>query len=272
MPETIYKKDLQLAERKQFDEEEQALMDTRTSRTAIVTAATRELTPGIWQMIEKMAPVMYKAHLFGVTSADQAAAIMLKGYELGLSMTASFELVQVIQGKPALSPRGAMALLLSNPLVVDIEITRIEEKGKFVGYSCYMERTGGFNHTAKFTMEMAAKAGLVKPDSGWMKYEENMCLWRAIGFAADVVFPDVTAGMTTLMKAPEMYGVALTEGGDVVDVTPQPVPAVDPVQAELSVLITQYGADSVLIAGNGKIPTTMEEIESVRKTLQEVQP
>ena len=54
-----------------------------------------------------------------------------------------------------------------------------------------------------------------------------MCLWRTVGFAADVVFPDVTAGMTTLMKAPEMYGVALTEGGDVIDATPASV-NVDP--------------------------------------------
>src|SRR3990167_3398040 len=80
----------------------------------VPTAATRELTPAIWHMIEIMSPVMHKAHLFGVTSPEQAAAIMLKGYELGLSVTASFEFVQVIQGKPSLSPRGAMAILLSS--------------------------------------------------------------------------------------------------------------------------------------------------------------
>ena len=33
----------------------------------IPTAATRELTPAIWRMIGEMAPVMYKAQLFGVT-------------------------------------------------------------------------------------------------------------------------------------------------------------------------------------------------------------
>jgi len=230
--------------------------------TIVPTAATRELTPGIWAMIEKMAPVMHKAHLFGVMSPEQAAAIMLKGYELGLSMTASFELVQVIQGKPALSPRGAMALLLSNPFVKEIKINRLEDKGKFFGYECVMTRTTGFSHTSKFTMEMAAKAGLLKPDSGWMKYEENMCLWRAIGFAADVVFPDVTAGMTTLMKAPEIYGVALTEGGDVVHVV---ATNIDPLQE----LVTQYGAEAVMQANDGKIPVN-GEIETVRQKLEAV--
>lgn len=228
---------------------------------AITTAATRELTPAIWHMIGEMAPVMYKAHLFDVRSADQAAAIMLKGYELGLSMTASFEFVQVIQGKPALSPRGAMALLLSNPLVKSVTMTRLEDKGKFTGYECRMERVNGFQFVGRFTLEDATRAGLMKPDSGWAKYPENMCLWRAVGFAADVVFPDVTAGMTTLMKAPEMYGVALTEGGDVIDATPVTVNT-DPLQE----LITEFGAEAVMQA-HGGIPTTPEEIEKVREKL-----
>jgi len=233
---------------------------------AITTAATRELTPAIWRMIGEMAPVMYKAHLFGVTSDAQAAAIMLKGFELGLSMTAAFEFIQVIQGKPALSPRGAMALLLSNPLVKGITIERIDNKGVFIGYECRMERVNGFMFVGRFTMEDAMRAGLVKPDSGWAKYPENMCLWRAVGFAADVVFPDVTAGMTTLMKAPEMYGVALTEGGDVIQVEAQPVTVnVDPLQA----LIDDFGAERIMeVCG---MPTTPEEIKAAREKLEATQ-
>jgi hypothetical protein len=231
--------------------------------TAIVTAATRELTPGIWAMIEKMAPAMYRSRLFGVTSVEQAAAIMLKGYELGLSMTASFELVQVIQGKPALSPRGAMAILLNNPTIEEITIKRIDEKGAFIGYECTMSRNTGFAYTARFTMDDAKRAGLVKPDSGWSKYPENMCLWRAVGFAADVVAPDITAGMTTLMKAPEMYGVALTADGDIVDALPVTVPTTDPLQE----LVNQFGAEAVMQANEGRIPVN-GEVEEVRRKLE----
>ena len=233
--------------------------------TAIVpTAATRELTPGIWAMIEKMSPVMHQAHLFGVTSPAQAAAIMLKGYELGLSITASFELIHVIDGKPGLSPRGAMALLHSNPLVKEIKITRLEDKGKFIGYECFMSRSdNGFSHTSRFTLDDATRAGLMKPNSGWQKYPENMCMYRAIGFAADVVAPDVTAGMTNIMKAPEMYGVALSEGGDIIDVVPQAVPSTDPLQE----LVTQYGAEAVMQANEGRIPVN-GEIAEVRAKLE----
>ena len=231
----------------------------------VPTAATRELTPGIWQMIEKMAPAMYRSHLFGVTSIEQAEAIMLKGYELGLSMTASFELVQVIQGKPALSPRGAMAILLSSPVMKDIQIKRLADGNKFIGYECAMERVNGFKYTGKFTMADAQNAGLVKPDSGWQKYPENMCLWRAVGFAADVVAPDVTAGMTTLMKAPEAYGVALTQGGDVIDAPV--IVNVDPLQE----LIDKYGIDSVVTAANGIAGTPEQIATEVRAKLEQAQ-
>lgn len=239
-------------------------IDVAITTLAVTNAATRELTPGIERMIWEMAPRMYRARLFGVVSPEQAYAIMLKGYELGLSTTASFEFVQVVQGKPALSPRGAMALLLSNPLVEEIKIDKlVDNNGVFIGYECSMSRKGGFHFVGKFTLEDANRAGLIKPDSGWAKYPENMCMWRAVGFAADVVFPDITAGMTTLMKAPEMYGVSLTEGGDVIEgvtVTANP----------LNDLLAKYPAGEILAANDGKIPSTPEEIEAVARKLEEV--
>jgi hypothetical protein len=161
-----------------------------------------------------------------------------------------------------------MALLLSSPLVSNIVIVRIEDKGKFIGYECTMTRANnGFKHTARFTMDDATRAGLNKPDSGWSKYPENMCLWRAVGFAADVVAPDVTAGMTTLMKAPEMYGVVLTEQGDVIDAPSVTVPSVDPLQA----LIEEFGAEAIMKANDGQIPTN-GQVEEVRKKLEAAAP
>jgi len=225
-----------------------------TTALAIQTAATRELTPGIEHMIWEIAPRMHKAHLFGVMSPEQAYAIMIKGFDCGFSITASFDFVQVIGGKPSVNPRGALALLLSNPLVEKIEIKRLANDKTFIGYECFMSRANnGLSFTGRFTMDDATRAGLNKADSGWAKYPENMCMWRAIGFAADVVFPDVTAGMTTLMKAPEMYGVALTEGGDVIEAVA--TPSVDPLQE----LIDKFGAEKILSVC-GKVPSGAQEI------------
>lgn len=236
----------------------------QTTALAVTTAATRELTPAIWRMIGEMAPVMYKAHMFGVTSPEQAAAIMLKGYECGLSMTASFEFVKVILGKPELIPRGALAIIHGSPLVKEIIINRlVDDKAKFIGYECSMTRSNGFTYKSRFTMEMARKAGLVKAGSAWESYEENMCLYRTIGFTADIVAPDVTAGMTTLMKAPEMFGVALSESGDVIEATAVSVPSVDPLQE----LIEQYGAEKILSTYQ-RIPATPAEVAEARAMLE----
>jgi hypothetical protein len=237
-----------------------------SSIAPLALSTNRDLTPGVWKMIGEMAPVMFKSRLFGVMSQEQAAAIMLKGFELGLSVTASFEFVQVIQGKPSLSPRGAMAILLSSNVVKEIKINRlIDAKGVFLGYECTMTRNTGFTHTSKFTLADADRAGLIKPGGGWVTYPENMCMWRAVGFAADVVAPDIIAGMTTLMKMPEAYGVSLTEQGDVIEAVSTPVSVVT-----MNDLLAKWPAEQILTANDGKIPTTTEEIEAVIKKLESV--
>jgi len=265
---------------KQTTEQTEAQQPQRTELSIVSdpqsnSLSVRELTPDIWQMINQMAPVMYKSRLFGVTSSEAAGAIMLKGYEMGLSITASFELIQVIQGKPGLSPRGAMALLLNSPKIKTIKVEKIVKDGKFVGFSCYMERVNGFGYTATFTLDDAKKADLVKPGSGWEKYPENMCQWRAIGFAADVVAPDITSGMTNIMKMPEQYGVALTEGGDVIEATATTVIDAQPVQSvptsqsniTLEMLVDLYGAEAIMIANEGKIPADQAEVNEVASKL-----
>ncbi len=247
---------------------------------ALIPVGQRELTPNIWQMINEMAPVMHQSRLFGVASKEAAAAIMLKGYELGLSITASFEFVQVVEGKPSLSPRGALALLHNSPEIKRLEVKRLEANGGFIGYACYMERANGFSYMARYTLEDAKRAGLIKPRSGWEAYPENMCMWRAIGFAADVVAPDITAGMTALMKMPEQYGVAVSQEGEIIDMTPRNVPLVTeqptPTQSpaawqgkalSLDDLLVTWTAEQILVANEGRIPGTDAELAAVAAKL-----
>ena len=66
--------------------------------TTALAVRKQELNGDIWQTITAVAPVMKDSRLFGVTTAEQAMAIMAKGYEMGLTLTASFEFITVIQG------------------------------------------------------------------------------------------------------------------------------------------------------------------------------
>lgn len=243
-------------------------------------AVRRELTPSVWQMIEAVAPAMHKARLFGVSSPEQAMAIMLKGHELGLALSASFEFVQVVEGKPALSPRGALALIITSPLNAGVKIEDLTDKnGAPTGCRVWMKRTNGFEHTVTWTMEDAKRAGLVKGGSGWEKYPANMLKWRAVGFCADVVFPDVIGGL----KRADEYGADLTPDGDIIEcdwtvrtVTPEaatetPVEAPangDSAVVALSDLVQRYGAQAVMDANGGKIPATDDELTTVAAQLE----
>jgi hypothetical protein len=243
-------------------------METTETNNTLALVPQRELTPSIWKMIMEMAPVMYKSRLFGVTSQEAANAIMLKGFEMGLGLTASFEFIQVVQGKPALSPRGALALLHNSPLLTEINIKRLEDKGKFVGFECTMKRKTGFSYTARFTMDDAQRAEVVKPGSGWQHYPENMCLWRAVGFCADVVAPDVVGGLTAVLKMSESLDVTLTTGGDFVDVQPSSVPAAPVIPViTLDELLQKYDPDMILVANDGRMPMSDGEVAAVAVAL-----
>lgn len=233
--------------------------------------AKRELTPDIWGMIEKVAPTMFKSRLFGVTTTEQAAAIMLKGNELGLGLAASFEFIQVIQDKPALNPRGALALILQSGECTGLKIEdQKNEKGDPTACLVTMKRKNGVEYTTQYTMADAQRADLIKTGSGWAKYPANMLRWRAIGYCADVVFPDIIGGM----KRADEFDAAISPDGDVISSTWSVVeeksgPAVlqsDPA-VQLRNLVDKYGATEVLTAGGGKIPATTEEVEAVAAKL-----
>lgn len=232
--------------------------------TAIVR---RDLTPDVWAMIERVAPTMKDARLFGVATPAQAQAIMVKGYELGLGLTASFEFIAVIQDKPTLIPRGALALIMNSPECAGVKIKdQIDDKGNPTACEVWMKRRNGLEYTARFTMKDAERADLVKDGGGWKKYPANMLRWRAIGFCADVVFPDVLGGM----KRADELGADLTPEGEIIagswTVVEQSKP-LDQIPALLNELVSTHGAAKIMELNDGKIPTTRQEMLAVTAKL-----
>lgn len=233
--------------------------------TNTALAVRKPLTPDVWNMISSIAPAMHRSRLLGVNSPEQAMAIMLKGYELGLGLTASFEFIDIIQGKPSLKPRGMLALLHGHPECAEIKVEDIADKqGNPQACRVTMKRRNGFEYTVEFSMKDAEKAQLIKKDGGWDKYPANMLRWRALGFCADVVFPDITGGM----KRADELGADLTEEGEVIEgswsVTEGDTEVADVVYTELLGDLTErYGPDALMEAAGGTIPGTVEELEAV---------
>jgi hypothetical protein len=250
-----------------------------------LTLKQQNLTPDTWAMIKEVAPAMTASHLFGVSLPEQAMAIMLKGYELGLSLTASFEFIQVIQGKPALSPRGTLALIQQSPNFAGMKIQDIKDSsGNPQSCKVWMKRANGFEYTTEYTVNEAQQAGLIKPDSGWSKYPANMLRWRAIGYCADVVFPDVIGGM----KRIDEMGADITPEGNVwqspavVEVKPQvkPQPVVKVATLNNNPQVIQVKAEYVTTDNEGNktsvvnnppvVSSPTEEIPQYGYTLQKL--
>lgn len=238
----------------------------------------QQLTPDTWKMIAEIAPTMAQSRLFGVPSAEAAAAIMLKGYELGMSLTASFEFIHIIDGKPGLSPRGALALIQNDANFGNLEVKDITNaEGKPYACRVTMIRKNGYSYTVEFTMEDAIRADLVKPKSGWEKYPANMLRWRAIGYCADVVFPDVIGGM----KRVDELGGNVSPDGNYMVIEAQSTPVVEmPKTDKVEQPIPNYGIplpklleiannDDILEAFNGAYPATPEQVnQTVHKLVQ----
>lgn len=174
------------------------------------------LTLDMWNLISALAPAAHQSRLFGVSSPEQAAMIMAKGYELGMPITAAFELIQVIQGRPTLSPRGALALVLASGLLEDMQIADVPN-----ACTVTMKRRGVPAYSLTWTLDDAKKAGVIKSDSAWQSYQANMLRWRAVGFVIDVLFSDVTGGL----KRADEFGATVDAEGTIVSIsTPEPTP------------------------------------------------
>jgi hypothetical protein len=158
-------------------------------------------------------------------------------------------------------------------LIKKVVITRlVDDKGQYVGHECTLaRRDNGFEYSSRFTMADAKRAGVLKPGSGWESYPENMCQWRAVGFCADVVCPDIVGGLTAIMKMPEKFNVEIADDGRMIDlkatnvVTPvllEPAPVVT-----LDQLIDLFGVDSVMAANGGVLPMSDDQVVLISEKL-----
>lgn len=231
--------------------------------------ARRDPDPNAWAMIQGIAQSAKKSGKLGVFNAEEAQMKMLVAYEYGLPLTSAYSAVHMIENKPTLSPKTVLAKILVHPDFGGLDEQRLtDDAGQFQGWSITLRRKSGLSITRAFTLADAQRAGLATKQN-WKQWPENMCYWRAMGFAQDVCFADVTLG---LYRSDEL-GAAVTADGDVIagswqvlEETPAPAPA--PAQDLLQSLVALYGAQSVMDANGGQIPTTLEALNHTAAALQ----
>lgn len=142
-----------------------------------------------------------------IKTPEQALAIILTGRELGIPAMAALNTINVIQGKPTISPQLMLALIERSGQLEDIKIIADDTKATVT-----LKRKGRTAHTETFGRSEAQALGLAGRDN-YKKQAAVMFKWRAVAACARVVFADVILGLYT----PEEMGAVTNEEGEVVE-------------------------------------------------------
>ena len=149
-----------------------------------------------------------------IKTPEQAVAIILTGRELGVPPMTALNGINVIQGKPTISPQLMLGLIERSGQLEDIRIENLED-----GVQVTMKRRGRSPHTEVFGAAEAHAMGLLTKDN-YKKQAFTMFKWRAVSACARIAFPDVLLGVYT---HEEMNPDALVnEAGEIANV-PAPV-------------------------------------------------
>ncbi len=151
-----------------------------------------------------LAAALYKSGFLPqeVKTPEAAFAILAKGAELGFAPMQSFDLICVVRqradgtgGRPALTAAGMRALCLARPDICKY-FTRLEASAITATFET--QRQGDPKPVKMtFTIEEAKRAGLMRPDSGWVKFPERMLEARASAALARLVYADLVGGIYT---------------------------------------------------------------------------
>ena len=174
------------------------------------------------QVMKAVAEELAKSGLLPEVYRKQPASVFLaiqQGKELGLKPMQAINGINVIQGKPTISP-ALMAALIMNSGKGSYRVKQFTDKISEIVFT-----RDGAETPFKFTMEDAVKAGLAGKQN-WRNYPKNMLHARNMSNGARMIFPDVIQGLYTVEElAPD---VEMTEEG-----VPTEGPIIDIVEPEI---------------------------------------
>lgn len=221
------------------------------------------ITETEYNTVERMARTLFASGLLpkGANSPEKAMAIILLGRELSVAPWQAISTINVIDGKPTISPQLMLALIEASGQSEDMKITDD-------GNTCtvIMTRKGRSPHTETFSMQDAVALNL-DGKYNWKQQPKTMRKWRTVAACARVVYPDVILGLYT----PEEMGadVTVSDSGEmsIVDV-PRHAPVATNSPPVTSSENTNVASTPLIEAGNGSSETVDEIIEG--ETVEEI--
>jgi hypothetical protein len=162
--------------------------------TEIVDTKTGEIKDlTTWQMMREQADVLVKSGFLpqAVNTPEKALAIMQKGKELGIPAMEALSSINVIQGKPSVSPQLMLALARKTGELEDLQMTGDAKRA-----TVSIKRKGQTAYTTTFGVEEATASGLMAKDN-YKKQPAVMFQWRALAANLRITFPDAISGLYT---------------------------------------------------------------------------
>jgi 5'-3' exonuclease len=155
----------------------------------------RQLDPRSMKDARILAKDMHDSRLFSAYGTPQGVlSTVMLGRELGLPAMASLRGIHVIEGKHALSAQTMVALVLKSGLAEYFEPVEFDHL-----HAVFETKRKGARKEVRLqhTIEMAQTAGLVKPNSNWVKVPTDMLVARAQARLCRLVYPDIVGGLYT---------------------------------------------------------------------------
>lgn len=145
-----------------------------------------------WGALQEQAKLAVRSGFLpqSIKTEAQAIIIGIKARELDLPLMAGFSLINVINGKPALSAEGMLAVIYKRFPRAVIAFKSMTNK------ACVIEaqrEPSQPKSTFEFTIEDAAQAGLAQSVT-WKKYPRALLKARCISEMARTIFPDALIG------------------------------------------------------------------------------
>ena len=140
--------------------------------------------------VERMAVAVAKSGLFGVSTPDQALALMLVAQAEGRHPASAAKEYHIIKGRPALK--------------ADAMLARFQQAGGKVAWndrsndkvSATFSHEQGGELVVTWTLDDAKRAGLANGDN-WKKYPRQMLSARVISEGVRAVYPSIVSGLYT---------------------------------------------------------------------------
>lgn len=159
-----------------------------------------------WEHRKEMANVLIRSGFLPAAykTPEQVITVMLTAHELGIPEMEALRSINVIQGKPTVSPQLMLALINRSRQLEDMKIA---DDGRTCTVT--MKRKGRQTHAEAFGVDdadrMMTTEGFgenkrqikLSEKYNWKQMPKIMRKWRAVAACARIVFPDVITGLCT---------------------------------------------------------------------------